>query len=346
LQLPELKYPTADARRAFFDRLGPKVAALPGIESVAFATAIPPAGGWRRSFEIEGRPLAERPQDRPGVTDVTIGPNFFETMGVRILRGRAFTDTDGAPGNETIVVNERFASEFFPGEDPLGKRIRFPEGEKTTMWRTIVGVSAPIRYGQPQDTEPRSVAYLPLRQQANSGASLVIRTRLEPGAVMSSVRREVQSIDPDQPVFRVQTVDEALARQRWPIRVFGTIFAILALIALVMSSVGLYAVMAYSVTQRTQEIGVRMALGADGKQVRWLILRRGLIQLAIGLALGLTGGYYAGAAIRPLLVQVAPNDLMTLGGIAALLSIVSIAACLIPAARATKLDPLTALRVE
>jgi len=326
--------------------LGPKVASLPGIESVALATAIPPAGGWRRSFEIEGRPLAERPQDRPGVTDVTIGPNFFETMGVRILRGRAFTDTDGAPGNETVVVNERFASEFFPGEDPLGKRIRFPEGEKTTMWRTIVGVSAPIRYGQPQDTEPRSVAYLPLRQQANSGASLVIRTRLEPGAVMSSVRREVQSIDPDQPVFRVQTVDEALARQRWPIRVFGTIFAILALIALVMSSVGLYAVMAYSVTQRTQEIGVRMALGADGKQVRWLILRRGLIQLAIGLALGLTGGYYAGAAIRPLLVQVAPNDLMTLGGIAALLSIVSIAACLIPAARATKLDPLTALRVE
>jgi putative ABC transport system permease protein len=346
IQLPDLKYPTPETRRAFYDRLTPKLAALPGVEAVTLATAIPPAGGWRRSFEIEGRPLAERPQDRPAVTDVTIGPNFFETLGVRVLRGRAFTEADGAPGNETIVVNERFVSEFFPGDDPIGKRIRFPEQEKTGVWRTIVGVAAPIRYGQPQDSEPRSVAYLPLRQQASSGVALVIRSRTEPGAIMASVRREVQSIDPDQPVFRVQTVDESMARQRWPIRVFGTIFAILALIALVMSSVGLYAVMAYSVTQRTQEIGVRMALGAEGRQVRWLILRRGLIQLALGLALGLTGGWFAGAAIQPLLVQVAPNDPMTLAGIAALLSAVSIAACLIPARRATRLDPLTALRVD
>jgi putative ABC transport system permease protein len=188
--------------------------------------------------------------------------------------------------------------------------------------------------------------FIPLRQQPNSGASVVVRSRAEPGTIMSAVRQEVKTIDSDQPVFTVQTVDETLARQRWPMRVFGSLFAIFAFIALVMSSVGLYAVMAYSVTQRTQEIGVRMALGAEGKQVRWLILRRGLFQLGIGLAIGLVGAWYAGRAVAPLLVQITPNDPLTLGGIAALLSLVSIAACMIPARRATRLDPLTALRVD
>jgi putative ABC transport system permease protein len=348
LQLPEFKYPTADSRRTFYDNLLPKLAAVPGAESVALATALPPAGGWRRTFEIEGRPLIEKPDDRPGVTDVTISPAFFDTLGVRILRGRALNANDGAPGFENIVVSERFVSEFFPGDDPIGKRIRFPENNDKTPapWRTIVGISGLIRYGAPQDSEPRSVVYLPLRQQANAFAMVVVRSRAEPGTIMSAVRQEVKAIDPDQPVFTVQTLDAAMALQRWPMRVFGAIFAIFAFIALVMSSVGLYAVMAYSVTQRTQEIGVRMALGAEGKQVRWLILRRGLIQLAIGLTFGLTGAYYASEAIRPLLVQVTPNDPITLGGIAALLSLVSIAACLIPATRATRLDPLTALRID
>jgi putative ABC transport system permease protein len=173
-----------------------------------------------------------------------------------------------------------------------------------------------------------------------------VRSRLDPGVIMNSVRREVQAVDPDQPVFTVQTMEEALARQRWPMRVFGSLFAIFAVIALVMSSVGLYAVMAYSVTQRTQEIGVRMALGAESKQVSWLILRRGLIQLAIGLTLGLVGSWYASAAVQPLLAQITPNDPATFIGITALLTIVSLAACLIPARRATRLDPLTALRVD
>jgi ABC-type antimicrobial peptide transport system permease subunit len=174
----------------------------------------------------------------------------------------------------------------------------------------------------------------------------MIRSRLDPGAIMTSVRHEVQAIDPDQPVFTVQTLDAVLARQRWASRVFGTAFAIFALIALVLSSVGLYAVMAYSVTQRTQEIGVRMALGAEGKQVSWLILRRGLIQLTIGLTLGLIGSWFTSKAISPLLVQVAPTDPLTFVAITALLSVVSLAACFIPARRATRLDPLAALRVE
>ena len=347
LQLPDFKYPNADARRTFYDSLTLRLASLPGAESVAIATALPPAGGWRRGFEIEGRPPIDKPENRPGAVDVIISPTFFETIGVRLLRGRSFNANDGAPGQENIVINDRFAAEFFAGEDPVGKRLRFPDqGTTPAVWRTIVGISANIRYGAPQDTEPRAVAFIPLRQQPNGGTMVVVRSHAEPGTIMSAVRQEVKTIDPDQPVFTVQTVDETLARQRWPMRVFGSLFGIFAFIALVMSSVGLYAVMAYSVTQRTQEIGVRMALGAEGKQVRWLILRRGLFQLGIGLAIGLTGAWFAGRAVQPLLAQITPNDPMTLGGIAALLSLVSIAACMIPARRATKLDPLAALRVE
>ena len=163
---------------------------------------------------------------------------------------------------------------------------------------------------------------------------------------MDAVRREVQAIDPDQPVFTIQTLDQMLAEDRWPFRVFGSLFAIFAVIALVLSSVGLYAVMAYSVTQRTQEIGVRMALGAEARQVSWLILKRGLMQLAIGLTLGLAGALALSRVLRSVLVQITPSDPVTFAAITMLLTVVSIAACLLPARRATRVDPLVALRAD
>jgi putative ABC transport system permease protein len=163
---------------------------------------------------------------------------------------------------------------------------------------------------------------------------------------MAAVRREVQAIDQDQPVFTVQTLDQMLAQERWPFRVFGGLFAIFAVIALVLSSVGLYAVMAYSVTQRTQEIGVRMALGAAGREVSWLILKRGLIQLALGLTIGLGGALALSRVLQSVLFQITPTDPVTFAAITILLTIVSVAACLLPARRATRVDPLVALRAE
>ena len=357
LGLPDTKYKTPESRREFFDRLGPRLEAVPGAEAVAVASNVPPQGGRRRDLEIDGRPLASGVQ-RPTVTTVTISPTFFATVGAQLQRGRPFGPSDGAPGAETVIVNQRFASEFFPGEDPIGRRIRFPQGPPTpkastpgtpappapAVWHTIVGISPTIHHGRRQDAEPPAVAYISLRQEAPGFASLLIRSRLDPGVIMNAVRHEVQAIDQDQPVFTVQTMSQLLAQQQWPFRVFGTVFAIFAVIALVLAAVGLYAVMAYSVTQRTQEIGVRMALGAVGRQVSWLILRRGLVQLVIGLTLGLSGGWFASRALRPLLVQVAPNDPVTFVSITLLLTVVALAACLIPARRATRLDPLTALR--
>jgi putative ABC transport system permease protein len=350
LQLPESKYPKPESRHEFYERLAPRLAAIPGAESVAISTNVPPQGGGRRDLEIDGRPVSAG-TTRPVVTTVVAGPSFFETVGTPLRRGRTFAGNDGAPGSEAVIVNQRFVAEFFPGEDPIGRRIRFPEreprpGDPPPAWNTIVGVSPNIRHGSPQDAEPPSAVYIPLRQEPPRFAVLLVRSRVDPAVIMSAVRRDVQAIDQDQPVFSVQTVEQMLARQQWPFRVFGTIFALLAAIALTLAAVGLYAVMAYSVTQRTQEIGVRMALGAAGRQVSWLILRRGMIQLAIGLTIGLAGAWFASKALRPLLVQIAPNDPATFAAIPAILAVVAFAACMIPARRATRLDPLVALRQD
>ena len=202
------------------------------------------------------------------------------------------------------------AAQHFKGEDPIGRRIRFmqpppspgqpqPGGRpeaKPPVWRTIVGIVPTIRHGSPQDAEPPSVVYTSYRQVPPTFAWVMVRSAMAPTSVLDAVRRTVSTIDPDQPVFNLRTIDEMLRQQMWPYRVFGSLFAIFALIGLLLSSVGLYAVVAYSVTQRTQEIGVRMALGAQGSQVTWMILRRGLVQLALGLVIGLVGGYFAAKA--------------------------------------------------
>jgi putative ABC transport system permease protein len=288
------------------------------------------------------------------VVMVTISPSFFDTVAVQLLRGRGFGNADGAPGSESVIINDKLASQFFAGEDPIGRRLKFTDPpnvpgqppQPVQTWRTIVGISPSLRHANPQTTEAPPAVYVPYRQDAPRGLMLLVRSRLEPGAVMNAIRTEVQAIDPDQPVFTIETMDEMLRQSRWPYRVFGSLFAIFAIIALVMSAVGLYAVMAYSVTQRTTEIGVRMALGADGRSVSWLILKRGLAQLTIGLTLGLAGAFGLSRVLRTLLVQVTPTDPVTFISITAILTTVAIAACLLPARRATHVDPLVALRAE
>ena len=370
LQLPSSKYPAPpapganapavpagvrpDARIAFYDRLLPRLEAIPGVESVSFTTSVPPFGSGRRGIDIEGRPARKAEEKAPEVGVVTISPKFFDAVGLKLHRGRLFHETDGTPGNETTIINEKLAARLFPEEDPIGRRIRFTPNPPAAgqppppvpVWRTIVGISPTIRHSNPQDAEPPAVMYVPHRQNPPSGGALLIRSRLDAGAIMNAVRAEVGAVDPDQPISTVRTMAQMLERQMWPYRVFGSLFAIFAVIALVMSAVGLYAVMAYSVTQRTTEIGVRMALGAEGRQVSWLILKRGLWQMGLGLSLGLAGAFGLSRVLRTLLVQVTPTDPLTFGTITTILTAVAIAACVIPARRATRVDPLIALRAE
>jgi putative ABC transport system permease protein len=351
LQLPDSKYRTPEARRLFYDQVEPRLAAVSGVEAIAVTTGVPPFGSGQRSLEIEGpRPSTSFESSR-SATVVTISPRFFDVIGVPIARGRMFREADGAPGSETVIVNERLASTFFPSENPIGKRLRFQQlqpgpGRPLDVWRTIVGVSRSIPHGSRQQYEPAPVIYLPARQDPPLRASLLVRSALPPASVIEAVRREVQAIDRDQPVVSIQTLDQMLAQDRWPYRVFGGLFAIFALIGLGLSAMGLYAVMAYSVTQRTQEIGVRMTLGADRREVSWLVLKRGLGQLAIGLTVGLAGALALSRVMRRLLVEITPSDPVTFLSITTLLTCVSIAACLLPARRATRVDPVVALRAE
>ena len=215
-----------------------------------------------------------------------------------------------------------------------------------SAWLTIVGISPTVRQRNFQDPDPDPVVYVPYRAQPAPFMTLLVRTPGEPAAMTAALREEVRALDPDLPLFGIRTMDENLAQARWPFRVFGTMFAIFAVIALVLSAVGLYAITAYSVTQRTHEIGVRMALGARPSAVWWLIIRRSFMQLAVGLTIGMAGAFGVGRLLRTLLVQTSPNDPLTLVSIALLFVLVSVAACFWPARRATRLDPVSALRHE
>jgi putative ABC transport system permease protein len=345
------KYPDSGKRLAFFDQLTPKLASIPGVDAVAVATGVPGFGAGTRRMEIDGRPVPAKWEDRPEVGTTIVSPGFFRATGIEVVRGRSFTETDGTAGSEVLVVDQAFVAAHFGSEDPIGRRVRFPAREPSPkdpapVWRTIVGVSRTVEdLPNPGGIPIRGAAYVPHRQEPPAGAVLLVRSSLDPTTVMNAVRREVQLIDPDQPVFTVQTIDQMMAQATWPYRVFGSLFAIFALIALVLSAVGLYAVMAYSVTQRTNEIGVRMALGADKRRVSWLVLRRGIVQLAIGLILGLAGALGLSTVLTDLLATgVPPRDPLTFVLISVLLTAVALAACLIPARRATRVDPLVALR--
>ena len=348
VQLPALKYETPEQRRLFYDALIARVQAIPGMEAAAVASAVPLGGSESRGLDIEGRPV-DRPEDAPRTATITVSPSYFDVAKVAMRRGRGFTAADGAEGSETAIVNERFAARFFPNEGAVGRRIRLARGRRVPEpgpWLTIVGVSPTIRQGDPQDLEPDAVVYLPYRLEAPDGMHILTLSSVPPGSLTPLVRTAVQAVDPDLPVFEIRTMDEFLARQRWAYRVFGSMFTIFAGIALVLSAVGIYAVTAYSVTQRTQEIGVRLALGAAPRDVSWLILRRGLGQLGLGLALGLVLAWFASMALQSLVVQIPARDPVTFAAIVGLLAAVAVAACIIPARRATRLDPLAALRTE
>jgi predicted permease len=347
--LPGRKYVGRDVRVDFVRRMQERLNANGAIVAASTSSGLPVFGGLRRQFEVDGKPAAadETPQT---VGMLSVGPRFFEALGISMVRGRSLNPNDGTPGREVAIINQRVASTYFGNADPVGQRILLKDesGAFKYEWATIVGVAPTIGLPSGQESQPAAIVYIPQVQDLSwpGGGVILVRGRSNPGELAALVRKEMFALDPDLAMNNIRTMDENLAQQRWFARVFGTMFSVFAGIAIVLAAVGLFAVTAYSVTQRTQEIGVRMALGAQAQQVSWLILRRGLIHLAIGLTLGLAGAFGVGRLLGSMLFQTGPADPMTLASITVLLIAVAISASLWPAWQASRLDPVTALRYE
>jgi ABC-type antimicrobial peptide transport system permease subunit len=251
-----------------------------------------------------------------------------------------------------VIVNQRLVDMHFKGQNPIDSQIRFPSAspsQPASPWLTVVGVVPNVRQRiDNQSNEPDPIVYITHRQNPalTNGMNVLARTRAGAARGGETLRQEMRAVDPDMALFNIRTLDQVMTQQRFLHRVFGTMFSLFAGIALILAAVGLYAVTAYAVTQHTREIGVRVVLGAKPAQVIWLFLRRGAVQLAIGLVIGVAGALGVGQLLQALLVQTSSRDPLTLVAIVALLTIVSTVACIVPARRATRLDPLSALRHE
>jgi putative ABC transport system permease protein len=352
LTLPIQKYRTPEQQGLFLGQLEQRLASNPALAAATIASDVPlvSSGGVSRQLSIDGRPQASN-QKPPAVSYVRVGGRYFETLGLRLVHGRAFATEEAAAGRSVAIVNQRLATMFFPGEDPLGRRIQLNMPNAVgapAPWFTIAGVVQTLPQLMPAEGFPEAAVFVPFR--ADPGpmrfVSLLVRGRSGTSGDVKLVREEIRALDPDLPLFAVQTLNEVIAGTRYPIRMIGSLFGFLAITALALASVGLFALTAHGVAQRTHEIGVRMALGAQASQVAWLFMRQTLLQVAIGLTLGLAGALAIGQLLQAFLGGTSARDPFTLVAVATLLVVVSLTACFLPSRRAARLDPAAALRHE
>lgn len=337
-------YTDTAMQKQFHEQLRERLTQIPGATHAAIASGLPAVGGNGGTFTVDGVTY-QADTDVPRARWNAVSPGFFETFEIHATKGRLLDATDREHTVPVAVVNEAFAEKYFPGQDAIGKRIRLGGRTSQSPWMTIVGV-VPTHWSGDTD-EPRSPSYyVPLSQHHSNFVSLAVRVAGDPLAITPQVRQAVASLNPDIPLYWVYSMDEALARPTWFIRIFGTMFMIFGLIALFLASIGLYAVMSFSVSRRVREVGIRMALGAQGGDVVRMIFGQGAWQLGIGLVLGL--GLATGVAqlLQVLLFDVQPRDPAIFGAVAVVLTLAGFAACMVPAMRATRVDPITALRTE
>lgn len=340
--LPDSKYKTPQSRVPFFQQLLERVSTLPSVESAGVINLLPMQNwGWNSDFQIEGR-TPFLPGKAPLVENRTVTPDYFRAMGIPLVAGRFLTDQDNEKSERVTLINQTFAQRYFPNEDAVGKRINVG-GDG---WITIVGVVGDVKQAGLADSI-RVEHYAPHAQvQISNTMALVVRASADPTALAAAIRRETQAIDPAQPVFNIKTMETVIAESVSDRRLNMVLLGVFSGLALLLAVIGIYSVMSYTVTQSTRELGIRMALGAQARDVLKLVVGQGVALAAIGMVIGLIAAFGLTRLMKTLLFGVGATDPLTFAGVSALLFVVAFAACVIPARRATKVDPMVALRHE
>jgi putative ABC transport system permease protein len=346
LVLPDGKYHEEDTRRQFFRSLLSRLSAVPQIESAAAANIIPANNDNRGSpLVIEGQPPAE-PGNIPGADFRSVTPDYFRVMHIPLLRGRLLTDADNTTTQRVAVISDRMARRFWPDQDPLGKRFKAGPVESPAPWITVVGVVGDLLHHW-FNNERNPTFYLPFEQSPEVSMVVVARVRSgDPAAMVPIVRQELAAVDPQQPLFRVRSMERVIADSSIGLSYIWVMMTIFAVIALILAAVGVYAVIAYGVSQRTHEFGVRIALGAGRRDVLGLVVRHALTLAGIGLAIGLVGAYGLGRLLAATMFGVVSMDVSTFVIVAGTLAAIAAFAGYVPARRATRVDPVIALRHE
>jgi putative ABC transport system permease protein len=345
ISLPESKYPGQTEIAAFQDRLLRSLQAVSGVQAAAMATNLPYSGNAAAAnFTMEGRDIREG-GEQPSAINQSISADYFHALHLPLRTGRSFSDKDGKDTQLVAIVSRTFANQYFPGENPIGKHIKVGLPSTDSPWLTIVGIAADLRLN-PFDKFLRPAMYRPYRQHAARSFDILLRTSGDPKQLAAAARAQVFAIDPDQPVYASKTLEELFNDQLAGFRFLAVLMDIFGLVALFLASIGVYAVMAYSVNERTHEIGVRMALGASFANVVWMVLRRGLTLTGTGLLIGLPVTVGVARLLADIIFGVSEYDpAMFIMGIVVLAGAAALA-CYIPARRATRVDPIATLRTE
>jgi putative ABC transport system permease protein len=347
IALPEQQYGKPEQTRAFYRNLLDRVRAYPGVDAAGAITGLPLTGvGWSGTATVDTQavPVSDT---TPEVDQRPVTPGYFEAMGIPLVRGRYFNDGDNETAQQVAIVDETLASRYWPNEDPIGKRIHSAGRESTQPWRTIVGVVRHVRY-RTLEAPSRTEFYWPYVQTpfALGSMSLVVHTTREPLSLSADVQRQVLALDPGQPVYRIRTMHQVLEASVAGRRLSMLLLAIFAAMALVLAAVGLYGVMSYSVAQRSHEMGIRMALGAQSMNVIRLVMGQGLLLCALGVVAGFAASLVFARFMSSLLFDTQAIDPVTFLAVASLLMVVALLACWVPAYRAARVDPVNVLRQE
>jgi putative ABC transport system permease protein len=343
--LPGIKYPKPENQVAFYKEVSERIKLLPGVTAAGTTSVLP------LSDNFDGRGLLVEDHPKPRGEEITVdlyiaSPGYLRAMEIPLVKGRAITEQDTMDSAKSALINNTMAAQLWPNEDPIGKRIKFPGSEKSPQpWRTVVGVVKDVsQYAL--DQKPPMQIYVPHAQFPTGFSTIVVKTESEPMAMTGAIRREILAIDKDQAVFNVTTLEQLMGDSIAIRRFFMFLLLVFAALALTLAAVGIYGVMSYVAAQRTHEIGIRMALGAQANDVLKLIIGNGMVLALIGVAAGLAGSFALTRLMAGLLFGVSATDAATFLVVSVGLIVVALFACYIPARRATKVDPLEALRYE